>query len=231
MQSAQVLDKGSICMVDIMGNDFRVLEAARISTGSKAIKGKEKDVELINYLMENEHHTPFEKIVFEFHIKCPIFVARQWFRHRIGSFNEVSGRYKEIPWEVYKPNKWRYQSSKNKQGSEGFIEDPVTSSNAEDLLNNSYEVAQQAYEELLRQGISRELARLVMPVGIYTEFFWTVNFRSLMNFLKLRMDSHAQLEIRQYANTIYDLLEISGGLPWTLEAFRKHILNNNGNNK
>jgi len=223
MNKTQVLDVGSIELVDIMGNDFRVLEAARVSTGSKASKGPEKDKKLIHYLMANEHHTPFEKIVFEFHVKCPIFVARQWFRHRIGSFNEVSGRYKEIPWEAYRPEKWRYQSEDNKQGSSGFV-DPVTSGSVNYMLEQSYSVAKRAYDTLLEQGIAKELARLVMPVGIYTEFFWTVNFRSLMNFLKLRMDKHAQFEIRQYANAIYTLLEENDHLPWSLDAFKTNYL-------
>lgn len=223
MSKTQVLDKGYIELVDLMGNDFRVLEAARVSTGASASKGPDKDKKLIDYLMANDHHTPFEKIVLEFHVKCPIFVARQWFRHRIGSFNEVSGRYKEIPWETYKPDKWRYQSDTDKQGSDGFV-DPVTSGSVDYMLQQSYAMAQRAYETLLEQGISRELARLVMPVGIYTEFFWTVNFRSLMNFLKLRMDSHAQFEIRQYANSIYTLADDSDKMPWTLSAFRKHFL-------
>jgi thymidylate synthase (FAD) len=221
-----VLDHGFVELVDQLGNDYRVLEAARVSTGAPASKGPEKDEKLIRYLMRNEHHTPFEKIVFEFHVKCPIFVARQWFRHRIGSFNEVSGRYKKLDWETYLPNKWRLQDPVNHQSSSEFV-DPMETGSTEYMVQQAYAMAQRAYETLIDQGISRELARIVMPVGIYTEFFWTVNFRSLMNFLKLRMDEHAQYEIRQYANTIYEVLERQNTIPWSLRAFVEYTLKAN----
>ncbi len=205
---------GFVNLVDMMGDDFRVLEAARVSTGSEARKGDEKDRKLLRYLMKNEHHTPFEKIVFEFHIKCPIFVARQWFRHRIGSYNEKSARYKEFVWETYMPNEWRIQDAENKQGSLIGAKD----AKIDYMVAQAYDAAKRAYEEMLHLGVARELARIVMPVGIYTEFFWTVNFRALLNFLKLRTDSHAQYEIRQYANEILRVIKATDKIPWTLEA-------------
>lgn len=216
-------DIGFVNLIDSMGDDYRVLEAARTSTGAPAIKGPVKDQKLINYLMKNEHHTPFEKLTFEFHIKCPIFVARQWFRHRIGSFNEASARYKEFKWETYHPKEWRLQDTKNKQSSDGTL-DPIDGMKVQYMVNQAYEIARRAYSELIEKGVAREIARIVMPVGIYTEFFWTVNFRSLMNFLKLRMHHHAQLEIRSYANAIYETLEEEGKIPWTLESFREYVL-------
>lgn len=216
-------DIGFVEVIDIMGGDARVLEAARVSTGAAATKGPEKDEKLINYLMKNEHHTPFEKIVVELHIKCPIFVARQWFRHRIGSFNEASARYKKFEWETYRPSEWRIQDTKNKQSSKDNLDDSEKVK-VDYMVNQAYDIAYRAYTEMLEKGVARELARVVMPVGLYTEFFWTVNFRALMNFLKLRMDPHAQFEIQQYANTIYEAVEESEKLPWTLESFRKNVL-------
>lgn len=224
MEKFVIDDIGFVKLVDSMGDDYRVLEAARTSTGSEAIKGPEKDQKLINYLMKNEHHTPFEKLTFEFHVKCPIFVARQWFRHRIGSFNEASARYKEFEWETYQPKEWRLQDTKNKQGSSEAI-DPADGVKVQYMVNQAYEIAHRAYNELIDKGVAREIARIVMPVSMYTEFFWTVNFRSLMNFLKLRMDHHAQLEIRSYANAIYEIIEEEGKAPWSLEAFKQYILN------
>lgn len=214
---------GFVNLVDVMGDDYRVLEAARVSTGSEAKKGEEKDRKLIHYLMKNEHHTPFEKIVFEFHVKCPIFVARQWFRHRIGSYNEASARYKEFTWQVFMPNEWRLQDTKNKQSSEGKL---IASQDAkvDYLVAQAYDAAERAYNEMISLGVARELARVVMPVGIYTEFFWTVNFRSLMNFLKLRTDAHAQYEIRQYANEVLRVVEETNKMPWTIEAAKQYVI-------
>ena len=214
---------GFVQLVDMMGGDFRVLEAARVSTGSESRKGDEKDEKLIRYLMKNEHHTPFEKIVFEFHVKCPIFVARQWFRHRIGSFNEASARYKEFEWETYQPKEWRLQDTKNKQGSTGILDESDTMK-VQYMVNQAYDIAHRAYLEMIDKGVAREVARIVMPVGIYTEFFWTVNFRSLLNFLKLRTDAHAQYEIRQYANEILHILEMDGRIPWSLGAAQDFVI-------
>lgn len=217
------LGNGFVKLVDMMGDDYRVVEAARVSTGNEARRGDEKDEKLLRYLMKNDHHTPFEKIVVELHVKCPIFVARQWFRHRIGSFNEASARYKEFEWETYQPKEWRLQDTSNKQSSSGVLEGP-DATKVQYMVNQAYDIAYRAYEEMINKGVAREVARIVMPVGMYTEFFWTVNFRSLMNFLKLRMDTHAQLEIRTFANEIYKTLEEDGRIPWSLRAFKDMVL-------
>lgn len=217
------LGKGFVRLVDMLGDDYRVLEAARVSTGSDSIKGPEKDEKLIRYLMKNEHHTPFEKIVFEFHVKCPIFVARQWFRHRIGSYNEASARYKEFEWETYQPTEWRLQDAKNKQGSNGLLNESDTMK-VQYMVNQAYDIAHRAYQEMIDKGVAREVARIVMPVSIYTEFFWTVNFRALLNFLKLRTDEHAQYEIRQFANEILGIIREKGNIPWSLKAAEDFII-------
>ena len=221
----KILNEGFIKLVDSMGSDQRILDAARVSTGS-VLKGKTKDQALIIYLMKNKHESPFEKIVMEFHIKCPIFVARHWFRHRIGSFSEKSGRYQKLNFEYWMPENgvWRLQDKKNKQASHL----PLTESSYEinDQVHKVYRKAFEVYESLLSKGIAREQARSVLPLGIYTEFYWTVNFRSLMNFLMLRLDKHAQEEIRVYARAILEILIDTNKIPWTIDAFSEHYLEN-----
>ena len=205
-------------LVDHMGDDYRVLQAARVSTGSQARKGDEADKKLIMYLWKNMHQTPFEKLVFEFKVKTPIFVARQVFRHRMGSFNEASARYKEMDFEVFTPEVWRQQNTEgNKQGSAGAIR---AQEQANFLMLLAYDQAAASYEQLLALGVAKELARVVLPVGLYTEFFWTINFRSLANFLALRLDAHAQPEIQDLAQRMAALVKPL--IPWTYEAFETY---------
>jgi thymidylate synthase (FAD) len=214
--SYNVLDKGFVRLVDFMGGDVAVVQAARVSFG-QGLKTPERDKRLIEYLMEHGHGTPFEHSVFKFHVKCPIFVAREWFRHRIASYNEISQRYVEVKEEFYVPEKLRKQSSKNKQASE--IEDFENEGEILEMIRKAYREAYSIYRELLERGVARELARIVLPLGTYTQFYWTVNSRSLMNFLKLRMSEDAQYEIREYARVIY--LIFREKMPWTAEAWEK----------
>ncbi len=214
----KVLDKGFVELVSVMGDDLTVVRAARVSTGS-GTKGPEKDKKLIDYLMRHGHETPFEHVVFTFHVKCPIFVARQWFRHRIASYNEKSGRYSKMEYEFYVPERMRIQHPKDRQMSvpnDGSVDEE----RAKKIIEEVYEKAFKAYEELLEMGVARELARIVLPLSLYTEFYWTVNMRSLMNFLSLRADSHAQWEIQQYALAIADYFKKC--CPWSYESFLKH---------
>ncbi len=214
----EVLDKGFIELVDFMGSDLRAVEAARVSF-QKGLSSENRDRKLIDYLMENGHESPFEHIVFTFRIKAPMFVARQWFRHRISSFNEISGRYSVIQDEFYFPDKMRQQDHLNRQGSLfGF--DPLEESSSIDLIKKQTESSYQAYEALLGQGVAREMARMVLPLNIYTQWYWTINLRSLMNFINLRADSHAQYEIREYAKITAKIFEEK--CPWTYESFIKH---------
>jgi len=215
-RSYNVLDKGFVRLVDFMGGDNAVVQAARVSFG-QGLKTPERDKRLIEYLMEHEHGTPFEHSVFKFHVKCPIFVAREWFRHRIASYNEISQRYVEVKEEFYVPEKLRKQSSKNKQASEF-----ANFENEEEMLDmivRVYKEIYSTYRKLLEYGVAREMARIVLPLGTYTQFYWTVNSRSLMNFLKLRMAEDAQYEIREYAKVIY--LIFRERMPWTAEAWEK----------
>lgn len=217
----EVLDSGFVRLVDMMGGDNRVLDAARVSTGSSS-KGKEKDKLLIDYLMENRHHTPFEKILFEWHIRCPIFVARQWMRHRVGSFNEESARYRKLDFDVYIPERWRKQSKVNTQGSSIEKFTKKEEDRFEALLRNFYASANALYETFLDEDVVREMARIVLPMGIYTEFYWTVNFRSFMNFISLRDHEHAQFEIREYAKTMSSIIDSTHQISMSWAAFKKY---------
>lgn len=215
----KILDKGFVRLVDMMGNDYSAVKAARVSYG-QGLKTPERDKLLVMYLMEHGHETPFEHIVFTFHIKTPLFVARQWFRHRIGSFNEISQRYTEIKEEeFYIPTNIRVNIPEDRQKAVE-IEDSILLEEVQKKMQDIFEESYRTYKELLSFGVARELARIVLPLATYTQFYWTVNARSLMNFLNLRADSHAQWEIQQYALAISDIFKET--CPWTYEAFVKY---------
>lgn len=212
----KILDKGFVKLIDFIGGDERAVLSARVSF-DMTLKGEEKDKKLIEYLLKHQHLTPFEHCIFQFHIKCPIFVARQWMRHRWGSYNEVSARYTEVKDEFYIPEKFRTQDIKNKQGSieTNELDNKDLIEKYKSAVENSYKV----YKYLLNKGVAREMARMVLPVSQYTQYYWTVNARSLLNFLTLRLDQHAQYEIREYAKAIVSIFEEK--MPWTWECFNK----------
>ncbi len=209
----KLLDKGFIRLVDFMGSDNRVVSSARVSFGGVS-KGEEQDKRLIKYLLEHRHHTPFEHCYFQFHVCCPIYVARQWMRHRWGSFNEISARYTQVKDEFYIPSVFRGQDIKNRQGSVAADFDNET---LRKLYEESVEASFAAYNKLIEAGVAREMARGVLPVCQYTQFYWSVNARSLLNFLQLRTDGHAQYEIRVYADAIAQIFKEN--MPWSWEAF------------
>lgn len=212
----KVLDNGFVKLIEFMGGDQRAVESARVSFGSVS-KGEALDRKLLEYLLEHGHFSPFEHSVFQFHIKCPIFVARQWMRHRIASYNEISARYTEVKEEFYFPEAFRAQDRINRQGSvrSGALDQEKLLAAYDRAIKASY----RSYAELLEAGAAREMARMVLPVAQYTQFHWTINARSLLNFLQLRLDSHAQHEIRQYALALRDIF--AEKMPWTWEAFNK----------
>ena len=218
---SKVLDKGFVKLIDSMGDDSAVVKAARVSYGQD-LKTADEDERLINFLMNNGHHNPFEHIVFKFHTKCPIFVARQLFRTRISSMNEISGRYIEFEPEYFLPDHLRKQTGKNYQyeNFENKVEEKIVIDTIDKFMNTTFEF----YNELLSIGVAKELARIVLPLSTYTQFYWTINFRALMNFLELRLDEHAQLEIREYAKAIEKLIE--NKIPCSYEAFRNHYKGN-----
>lgn len=216
----QILDKGFIRLVDSMGDDQRIVDSARVSY-QRGTKKKNTDKGLIDYLIRNDHGSPLEMVEFAFHVKTPIFVARQWFRHRIGEFNETSLRYSEAELDFYVPTEWRGQDTKNRQGSAGVISDPDAVEECNADLELAITCAVAAYNDLLKRGVSREMARIVLPSNLYTQFYWKVNGRSLANFIKLRCAPNAQYEIRQYADFTKQVF--TQVCPMTAEALEKHL--------
>jgi thymidylate synthase (FAD) len=188
-------------LVDYMGTDESIVQAARVSYGS----GTEccNDRALIRYLMRHKHTTPFEMVEFEFHIRAPIYVARQWLRHRTASVNEMSARYSVIPDEFFLPETLRTQSNTRGQGGEEQFGE--TGGNLLQKQKASCDFAFYVYDELLEKGVSRELARAHLPQCTFTEFYWKIDLHNLLHFLALRMEDHAQKEIRDLAGQIFDL--------------------------
>lgn len=223
-----VLDHGFVRYIDHMGSDLDILEAARISYKSPS-KGEDSDKKLLAYLWKNKHTSPFEMVKLKLNIKLPIFIMRQYVRHRMQNLNEVSARYTELPNEFYIPTKWRKQDTKNKQGSilnenwdDKLWYKGIHSKN-QDLsaeLENHCLASYTLYEKMLRDGVSREMARMVLPINIYTEIYCCWDLKNLLHFITLRDDAHAQAEIQEYGKAIKSIcLEL---FPWTMEAYEKY---------
>ena len=230
-----VLDHGFIRVVDYMGDDSAIVQAARVSYG-KGTKRTRDDSGLINYLMRNSHTSPFEICEIKLHVKLPIFIARQWIRHRTANVNEYSARYSVLDNEFYIPDieQLRAQSSNNHQGRGDLLEvdeaNKILSILQEDSLNSYTH-----YEEMLnenfsgetinneRTGLARELARMNLSLGFYTQWYWKIDLHNLMHFLRLRADAHAQWEIREYADVIIEQI-LKPWLPITYNAFLNYRL-------
>jgi len=216
--SISVLDHGFVRLDAAMADDLSVVNGARVSFARRREELDEADEGLIRFLMRDRHGTPFEHNAFRFHIRCPIFVAREWFRHRIGSFNEFSMRYAKATDDFYIPEPEDVRSQVGKPGSYSFEPvDPELAEHTREELQALYEAAYATYTRLVEQGVARELARSVLPVGAYTEFYWTVNARALMNFVSLRAAETAQREIRRYAEACEQFL--AEQMPITYDAF------------
>ena len=217
-RTIEVLDHGFVRLDEAMADDLSVVNAARVSFARRKEEMDDADRGLIRFLLRERHGTPFEHNAFRFHVRAPIFVAREWFRHRVGSFNEFSMRYAKATDDFYVPAAEDVRSQVGKPGAYSFEPvDPELADAARDELRAVYETAYAAYERLVEQGVARELARSVIPVGAYTEFFWTVNARSLMNFVALRASETAQREIRRYAEACERFL--AEEMPVTYAAF------------
>ena len=209
---------GSVRLVDHMGDDSAVVQAARVSYG-KGTKSVSDDRALIRYLMRHKHTTPFEMVEFKFHVRCPMYIARQWLRHRTASVNEISARYSILDENYFLPDNLRCQSNVRGQGGDQPMEGD------EFLLlkqKASCDMAFHTYDELLKKGCSRELARGHLPLCTFTEFYWKIDLHNLLHFLKLRMDDHAQKEIQDLARQIADLIRPI--VPVTWEAFEDFVL-------
>jgi thymidylate synthase (FAD) len=200
-----VLDHGEVELLDVMGDDLDVVNAAKVSFSAQVKEINEASIGLINYLMKNKHATPFEHVIFKFRIKAPIFVTREWMRHRWSSFNEMSMRYHVPPViDYYIPAYDKIRKQVGKPGAYSFeeINNPEVKDAFYSIFQNVILEADIAYNKLLELGAAKEIARCVLPVSQYTEFIWTVNARSLVNFISLRNESNAQYEIQQYAEII-----------------------------
>jgi thymidylate synthase (FAD) len=199
----RVLDHGFVRLDGAMADDLSVVNGARVSFARRRTEMSDAEEGLIRFLMRDRHGTPFEHNSFRFHVRCPLFVAREWFRHRVGSFNEFSMRYAKATDDFYVPEPEDVRTQVGKPGAYTF--EPVDDELAErarEELQAVYEHAYATYTSLVEAGVARELARLAIPVGAYTEFYWTVNARSLMNFVSLRAAETAQREIRRYADAV-----------------------------
>jgi thymidylate synthase (FAD) len=219
-----VLDQGFVRVVDYMGTDSSIVQAARVSYGAGTKRVRE-DRGLIRYLMRHEHTTPFEMCEIKLHVKVPMDTWRQWVRHRTASVNEYSTRYSIALDDAQRTigDTWRAQSASNRQGSEGYVDAGLT----ERLASREaelHDLARKVYDERLELGVAREQARKDLPLSTYTEAYWKTNLHNLLHFLHLRMDAHAQLEIRDYARTIGE--EIVGRwCPVAWEAFLDYRVN------
>lgn len=216
-----MLGHGYVRYVDHLGDDQRIVETARISYKSPS-KGEEADKKLLMYLYRHRHTSPFEAVNVTFNIKMPIFCMRQFVRHRTLRLNEWSGRYSELAEEFYTPNVWRIQDTKNKQGSID-VEDEKWHTAMTSIARHSFKQSYDAYQELLSNGVAKELARIVLPVSLFTEIYVNVDVHNLIHFLNLRQDSHAQFEMREIADGMADIAEQL--FPWTFEARRRYKVN------
>ena len=229
-QAEEILDKeypclnaGFVRLIDYMGSDDSIVQAARVSYG-KGTKTVNEDRGLIRYLMRHVHTTPFEMVELKFHVKLPIFVARQWIRHRTANVNEYSGRYSVMKDEFYVPEHTaiHFQSLRNKQGrSEGDVPAELRQK-VLDILSQSQKQLYAEYEGLLESDIARELARINLPLSLYTEWYWKIDLHNLFHFLKLRLDAHAQYEIRVYGEAIAEITRRVVPMAW--EAFEDYSL-------
>ncbi|MCH2547346.1 MAG: FAD-dependent thymidylate synthase [Alphaproteobacteria bacterium] len=228
-QAIPVLDHGFIRVIDYMGTDAAIVQAARVSYG-KGTKKTREDAGLINYLLRHRHTTPFEMCEIKLHIKLPIFIARQWIRHRTANVNEYSGRYSILDREFYvpAPEQLASQSLSNRQGR-GDVLQGEEAARVLDILKSDAQQCYDHYQEMLnedevgnmrdenKEGLARELARMNLPVNFYTQWYWKIDLHNFMHFLALRVDDHAQYEIRVYAQAMLDVLK--KWVPTTYEAF------------
>lgn len=226
----EVLDKGFVNIVDYLGSDLTIANAARVSYGKRKDMLDAKDVKLINFLAKHKHMSPFRHNYIQFHIKAPEFIMRQWYKHVVGcewtsgdqritdhGFNEISGRYAELPLEFYIPSTFRPQSKVNKQASaDGDLSNTLIDENIfktvkritiQELYNKFIFFAGSVYKIMLKYGVAREMARMVIPLSFYTEVYWTASLQAVANFVKLRDHEGAQWEIQEYARAIDRMME------------------------
>lgn len=223
-QCIRCLDRGFVRLVEVMGSDSAIVQAARVSYG-QGTKSVRADHGLIRYLMQHRHTTPFEMVEFKFHCKMPLFVARQWIRHRTANVNEISGRYSIMEEQFWSPtpNDMRTQSLLNRQGSS---EETISRETATQLAEQFHADQRQLYAHYrtaLDAGVAREVARVNLPLSLYTEWYWKIDLHNLLHFLALRLDAHAQKEIRVFAEAMAHFVKQACPMAWeAFEEFRLH---------
>ncbi len=216
-----VLDHGFVRLLDYLGGDARIAAAARVSYGAEP-GSAEDDRLLIHLLMRNSHTSPFEQVILTFHVKLPIFVARQWVRHRTARLNELSGRYSVMPDEFYVPGSLRIRNRRHTHENAEHEVPPDVQERALEIIKHDQAALYASYQEMLKDKIARELARINLPVSVYTQWYWQIDLHNLFHFLKLRMDRHAQYEIREYARIMGNMARAVA--PIAYEAFEEHVL-------
>lgn len=219
------LNEGFVRLIEVMGDDASIVQAARVSYGA-GTKSVRADRALIFYLLQHRHTTPFEMVEFKFHCRMPIFVARQWIRHRTANVNEMSGRYSVMEDRFWVPSleDFRTQSGTNRQGDQDAP--PISEAQAKALqkiFRDEQQTLYKNYERYLSEGVAREVARANLPLSIYTEWYWKIDLHNLLHFLHLRLDPHAQKEIRVYAEAMASFVQKKCPIAW--EAFSEHFLN------
>jgi len=225
-----VLDKGFVRLVDYMGGDARIVQAARVSYG-EGTKSFREDAALIDYLLRHEHTSPFEQVILTFHVKLPIFVARQWIRHRTARVNEVSGRYSIMKDDFYLPAPADVapQSEDNRQGRAETAFSPEEAAAVIERLAAGQKSAYANYKSLIDGGLAREIARVDLPLSLYTEWYWQIDLSNLFHFLSLRLDSHAQKEIRAYAQVLLEAAKaVAPAACSSFENYRLHAVRFSG---
>lgn len=212
------IDEGEVALIDVMGSALTVVNAARVSMGKQSSSFDERDKKLIKYLWTHGHTSPFRHVTFQFRIKAPIFVLRQWMKHQVGcAWNEISGRYVELDESFWSPRLWREQSASVKQGSGGEL-DHESQVAAHYVYADAINVVASAYQRLLQLGVAKEQARAILPLSTMSECYWTCSLHALIHFLNQRLDGHAQQEIRQYAQAVSELVEGVEGMAFILET-------------
>ena len=213
---SQVLDKGFVEVVDSLGNDLTVVNSARVSFGKRKETFDKSDERLVRYLAKYKHYSPFRHLQVQFHIKAPEFVMRQWYKHVVGiettsnsstkdhAWNEISGRYVQVE-DYYEPSVWRKQSDDNKQASEGVLDD-LQQRRMDDAYNDLMRKVRMTYDKMVKAGMAKEQARIILPLNQYTEVYWTASFQAIMNFIELRDEPTSQWEIQQYAKVMKELM-------------------------
>ena len=214
---SQVLDKGFVEVVDSLGNDLTVVNSARVSFGKRKETFDKSDERLVRYLAKYKHYSPFRHLQVQFHIKAPEFVMRQWYKHVVGiettsnsstkdhAWNEISGRYVQVE-DYYEPSVWRKQSDDNKQASEGVLDD-LQQRRMDDAYNDLMRKVRMTYDKMVKAGMAKEQARIILPLNQYTEVYWTASFQAVMNFIELRNEKTSQIEIQEYAKVMLEQMK------------------------